>query len=297
MNQIIVQSSEPVRLDRYLRRHYPTATQGVIEKNLRTGAIKLNGSKSKTSVRVTQDDVITVRAGVFGDNEHEDKTFSQTIISLADKLLSEYMLFSSKEFIAIEKPEGLAVQGGSKISLSIDDALQYINQTQGVEYKLVHRLDKDTSGVLLIANGFDNAAKLGKAFQDKLINKIYIAVLSGCPVNVEGNLVHEIGKDRSGVFELVKELKTGGKIAETHYKVLKSNGNVSLVEFMPVTGRMHQLRFHSKFLGCPIVGDIKYGGPKNERMLLHAKTITISKKVFGHKIVIESKASSAFSLE
>ncbi|MDP4708453.1 MAG: RluA family pseudouridine synthase [Rickettsiaceae bacterium] len=297
MNEIIVQSSEPIRLDRYLRRYYPDATQGLIEKSLRLGKIKLNGAKSKTSVRVVQNDVITIFPGVFVVNEHtEIQEFPQDVIDLADQLLSQNILFSSEKFIAIDKPEGLAVQGGSKISLSIDEVLKYINYTQDTEYKLVHRLDKDTSGILLIANGYDNAAKLSNAFRDQLIKKVYIAILTGCPTSLEGNLVHKIGKDRSSVFEVVKELEIDGKLAETNYKVLKSNGGVSLVEFRPVTGRNHQLRFHSQFLGCPIVGDSKYGGDKHKRMLLHAKTITLPASVFGRKITIDSDLPYEFEI-
>jgi len=297
MNEIIVKSSEPIRLDRYLRRYYPDATQGVIEKSLRLGKIKLNSAKSKTSVRVVQNDVITIAPGVFAINEDKEiQEFSQDVIELADQLLSQNILFSSEKFIAIDKPEGLAVQGGSKISLSIDEMLKYINYTQDTEYKLVHRLDKDTSGVLLIANGYDNAAKLSNAFRDQLINKVYMAILTGCPTSLEGNLVHKIGKDRSSIFEVVKELKVDGKLAETNYKVLKSNGGLSLVEFRPVTGRNHQLRFHSQFLGCPIVGDSKYGGDKNKRMLLHAKTITIPASVFGRKITIDSDLPYEFEI-
>jgi len=297
MNEIIVKSSEPIRLDRYLRRYYPDATQGVIEKSLRLGKIKLNSAKSKTSVRVVQNDVITIAPGVFAINEDKEiQEFSQDVIELADQLLSQNILFSSEKFIAIDKPEGLAVQGGSKISLSIDEMWKYINYTQDTEYKLVHRLDKDTSGVLLIANGYDNAAKLSNAFRDQLINKVYMAILTGCPTSLEGNLVHKIGKDRSSIFEVVKELKVDGKLAETNYKVLKSNGGLSLVEFRPVTGRNHQLRFHSQFLGCPIVGDSKYGGDKNKRMLLHAKTITIPARVFGRKITIDSDLPYEFEI-
>ena len=297
MNQIIVQSSEPIRLDRYLRRYYPDATQGLIEKSLRLGKIKLNKAKSKTSVRVVQDDIITILPGVFVVNDDiENQEFTQDVIDLADQLWSEKILFSSEKFIAIDKPEGLAVQGGSKISISIDELLKYINYTQDTEYKLVHRLDKNTSGVLLIANGFDNAAKLGNAFRDQLISKVYIAIVTGCPTSVDGNLVHKIGKDRSSVFEVVKELDVDGKLAETNYKVVKSNGGLSLVEFRPVTGRNHQLRFHSQFLGCPIVGDSKYGGDKHKRMLLHAKTITIPASVFGRKITIESDLPYEFEI-
>jgi 23S rRNA pseudouridine955/2504/2580 synthase len=296
MHDIQVNSTEPVRLDRYLRRLYLGATQGVIEKALRIGAIKLNGKKVKTRDRVNSGDVISIRPGLFEEkSEHGSaREFSRSVISLAEKLLSDYLLFSSDEFIAINKPENLAVQGGSKIDLSIDDALEYLNQKHGVEYKLVHRLDKATSGILLIAKGFDNASKLASAFKEKLISKIYIAMLSGCPEQKDGRLSHMIGKDRSGAFEIVKEQKEGGKLAETYYKILDVNSKTSLVEFRPVTGRMHQLRFHSKFLGCPIVGDEKYGGPKYKRMLLHAQKLTIEKKVFGREIIIESIPSDDF---
>lgn len=295
MHDIQVNSTEPVRLDRYLRRLYLGATQGVIEKALRSGAIKLNGKKAKTSDRVNSIDVISIRPGLFEEKSAVGtREFSRSVISLAEKLLSDYLLFSSDEFIAINKPENLAVQGGSKIDLSIDDALEYLNQKQGLEYKLVHRLDKATSGILLIAKGFDNASKLAGAFKEKLVSKIYIAVLSGRLEKKEGRLENMIGKDRSGAFEIVKEQEEGGKLAETYYKILDANSKASLVEFRPVTGRMHQLRFHSRFLGCPIVGDEKYGGPKYKRMLLHAQKLTIEKKVFGHEIIIESIPSDDF---
>ncbi len=334
MDKIIVESVAPTRLDRYLRRHYPNMTQGIIEKSLRKNQIKLNGKKSKTNIRVIRGDIITILPGILIDNNHKNtqtQKFSQNTISLAKKILSEYILFFSEEFIAINKPENLAVQGGSKISTSIDSALQYINYIQNTRednvknikdckdseyyndnndilsikasniksniepsnlrktnYKLVHRLDKDTSGILLIANGFENAFKLGEAFQQKIIQKTYIALLGSCPEKSEGILTNKIGKEKSGTFEKVKELDIGGKIAKTHYKILESNSEFSLVEFKPITGRMHQLRFHSQFLGCPIVGDSKYGGKKYKRMLLHAKRITIPASVFGCDITIES---------
>ena len=106
--------------------------------------------------------------------------------------------------------------------------------------------------------------------------------------------MHYIGKDRSGIFEIVKELKEGGKKAETDYKVISSTDERSLIEFKPKTGRMHQLRFHSKFLGCLIVGDEKYGGKKNSRMLLHAKELVIAKSVFGNEIKIKSELPKEF---
>lgn len=286
--------ADNVRLDRYIRRLHPNITQGVLEKFLRSGKIKLNGKKTKSNTRLVDGDEITVFSNDFSDYLKEEREFSQNIISLASKILSEYLLFSCEEFIAINKPHNLAVQGGSNISLSIDDAIAYINQTSDKNYKLVHRLDKDTSGILLIANGFENAAKLGAGFHDKTIKKIYIAMLDGYTTKSEGKLIHNIGKDRSGKFEIVKELEEGGKIAETYYKILGKKDNLSLVEFRPSTGRMHQLRFHAKSLGCPILGDIKYGGRNHNRMMLHAKSITVPKSIFGKEITISSLWPSGF---
>ncbi len=289
LKKVKVKTDAPVRLDRYIRRCFPSITQGIIEKALRKGQIKLNGLKSKAKDRVADNDEITFASGVITeDSIGSSKSFSKSTVLLAKKLLSEYLIYSSPEFIAIDKPSGLAVQGGSKINLSIDEALSYLNQTEDQEYKIVHRLDKETSGILLIANGYTNAAKLGEAFKEHSIQKIYIAIASGVPNSPEGNLVHYIGKDRSGIFENVKELKEGGKKAETDYKVLRFEDGLSMIEFKPKTGRMHQLRFHSKFLGCSIVGDEKYGGKKNFRMLLHAKELIIASVVFGKKIKIKS---------
>ena len=293
MKKIIVESAEPVRLDRYIKRVFPAVTQGVIERYLRNGKIKVNKTKVKSSARVKTGDEITLFAELLQSTGHV-RSFSDSIRSLATKLLGEYLLLSTNEFIAIDKPHNLAVQGGSKISLSIDDAISYLNATNGTNFKLVHRLDKGTSGVLLIACGYDNAAKLAKAFRDKLIQKTYYAVLCGRPKDQQGVIINYIGKDRSGVFEIVKELKDG-KRAETSYNVLKENDGYSLVEFKPLTGRMHQLRVHSKILGCPILGDIKYGGLSYKRMMLHAKQIVIPQEVFGVKIVIESNLPDIWS--
>ena len=295
---IIVKTDMPVRLDRYIRRCFPLVTQGAIEKAVRKREIKLNGLKTSANTRIIEGDEITYESGIFvlENSDNTDKLFSKSTLILAKKILTEYLLYSSREFIAINKPSGLAVQGGSKINLSIDDALGYLNIEEGSEYKIVHRLDKETSGILLIANGYSNATKLGEAFQKHLIHKTYTAIVSGAPKSSSGNLVHYIGKDRLGVFETVKELKEGGKKAETDYKVIRTLNNRSMIEFKPKTGRMHQLRFHSKFLGCPIIGDKKYGGQKNSRMLLHAKELVIEKSVFGNEIKIKSDLPQEFDL-
>lgn len=297
MKNIIVNSKTPIRLDRYLRRLYPNITQGIIEKAIRKGDVKLNEVKATSSTRTISDDVIKLSTKIFtttSTKQITEKNFSPNVIALAKKLLSTYLIFTSDQLIAINKPAGIAVQGGSKISLSIDDALYYINQTENQNLKLVHRLDKETSGILLIAKNHDSAAAIGNAFRNNVIKKTYYAILSGHPKEKEGVLINKIGKDRSGIFEIVKELKEGGKIAETNYKVISTKSHSTLVKFHPKTGRTHQLRFHSKYLNCPIVGDIKYGGPKYKRMMLHAKNIVIPAEVFGELITIKTNLPIEF---
>ncbi|MFK7973648.1 MAG: RluA family pseudouridine synthase [Rickettsiaceae bacterium] len=297
IDTIIVESSEPVRLDRYLKRLFPLATQGIIESCLRKNKVKVNGKKAKSSDRIISADTLEIISGVLDSYKKlESKSnFSPSLISLANKISSQYLLQANDNYIIINKPHGIAVQGGTKIDLSIDDALSYLNYEQGTNYKLVHRLDKDTSGVLIIANGYINASKLTKAFQDKLIQKKYIAVLSGVLNTTEGVVANNLAKNKSGIYELVQQCQHG-KYAETSYTILATNNHVSLVEFQPSTGRMHQLRSHSKTLGCPIVGDSKYGGLHYKRMLLHAKQLIIPAIIFGTEIRIDSDLPSEFNI-
>ena len=296
---IIVESEELTRIDRYLRRIFPLLTQGIIESYLRKAKIKVNGQKIKSNARIHKGDVIDLFTNTLDSYKNiakDIKIFSDGSVVLANKLLKEYLVAQTEKFIAINKPYGLAVQGGSKISLSIDDALSYLNYINNTNYKLVHRLDKETSGVLIIANGYDNAAKLGKMFQDRSVKKTYIAVVSGKLRAKEGVISNKLGKKRGSVYEIVQEL-ADGKDAESFYKVLKERNDVSLVEFKPNTGRMHQLRIHSKLLHCPIVGDTKYGGPSFDRMLLHAKEIILPLDVFGEVIKITTELPIGFDIE
>lgn len=293
MKSYIVNTSQEIRLDRYIRRIIPNITQGIIEKSLRGAKILVNGKKARSNLRLINEDKIEIAHNLLDEENEVKKLYSSAVISLADKLLGSYLIFKCKHFIAIDKPSGLAVQGGSKISLSIDDALSYMNQSQTEKYKLVHRLDKNTSGILLIAIGYENARILGDAFKNKKINKTYHAVLCGVLSRKHGVISNKISKNDKE-YEIV-DVNEDGLIAETEYTLLRTNREYSLVEFKPKTGRTHQLRVHSKFLSCPILGDVKYGGKKYIRMMLHASNINIPESIFGQSYNITSKISSEFS--
>ncbi|WP_342269906.1 RluA family pseudouridine synthase [Rickettsia endosymbiont of Orchestes rusci] len=288
----------PCRLDKYLRRLYPKLTQGIIERALRQKQIIVNGHKAEASLRVGESEEIFINDKLnlpknFPQEETSKIIFSDSVIKLASKITEDYLTYENEHFIAINKPAGLATQGGTKINLSIDDALKYLN------YKLVHRLDRETSGLLLIAKNYETSVKLTDAFKEKLISKTYIAVVFGRPLENLGEIRGLIGKKRDGAYEIVTSDNENGKLAITHYKLLKPlNNNLSLIEFTPITGRMHQLRFHAKLLNCPIVGDTKYGSAQSssysKHMLLHASKIVLHKKIFGEEITLEAKLPNYF---
>ena len=167
--------------------------------------------------------------------------FSPAVTSLANKILNEYLIISCDQFIAINKPSGIAAQGGSKISLSIDHALQYLNATENSEYRLVHRLDKDTSGVFIIAKNLNSAILLGEAFREKEIKKTYLAVVSGdlSLISKQGTIESYIGKAKSGTHEIIKETKDG-KFAKTLYEILASNKNMSAIKYNPLYFQSHK---------------------------------------------------------
>ncbi|WP_341790598.1 RluA family pseudouridine synthase [Rickettsia endosymbiont of Polydrusus tereticollis] len=291
---IKVDTTIPCRLDKYLRRLYPRLTQGIIERALRQKQIMVNGHKVEANLRVKEDDEIFINDKLnLPQEETLEVIFSDSVIKLASKITKDYLIYENEHFIAINKPAGLATQGGTKINLSIDDALKYLN------YKLVHRLDKETSGLLLVAKNYESSVKLVNAFKEKLIAKTYIAVVFGRPLEDSGEIRGLIGKKRDGAYEIVDVDNENGKLAITYYKLLKPlNNNLSLIEFTPITGRMHQLRFHAKLLNCPIVGDTKYGSAQSssysKHMLLHASKIVLHEKIFGEEITLEVKLPNYF---
>lgn len=288
------------RLDRYLKRLYPNLTQGIIERALRLKQIMVNSNKAPANLRLNSGDEIFINDNINTLPQVSlAKVFSSSVIKLAGKIMSDYLIYQDQHIMIINKPAGLATQGGSKINLSIDDALQYLNNI-GSDLKLVHRLDKDTSGILIIAKNYLTSIKLMRAFQEKTMQKTYFAVVLGSPERDEGEIVGTIGKNKIGVYQSVGNDQENGKIAITHYKLLKIlANNLSLIEFTPVTGRMHQLRFHAKMLGCPIIGDVKYGNPKSidlsKQMLLHAAKLILPKEIFGKELIINSDLPNYFT--
>ncbi len=319
-NNIEVDAVIPTRLDRYLKRLYPALTQGIIEQGLRKGEIKVNNEKTAASRRVIKGDYVSLATAptkLEGEQENAKTVVisnDKAAASLAKKLLKDYLIYEDENLLAINKPSGLATQGGSKVNISVADALAFFNRqgkrSHNEQYRLTHRLDKETSGILLIAKNYLASVKLTKGFEDKDISKKYLAVTYGAPAETEGEISSYISKSKAGVFEKMQEDNSSGKLAITKYKILHKANGLALIEFCPITGRMHQLRFHAKQLGCPIVGDQKYGEPlrrqdlnsnlpapevENLHLLLHAKEITISQEIFNKPVMVKAQIPEYFS--
>ena len=168
-------------------------------------------------------------------------------------------MYKDDEVLILNKPAGIATQGGTGISISVDDLLDYMKFDYERRPRLVHRLDKETSGVLVLARRFDSAAKVSEAFREKQVHKKYIAIWCGVPTVHEGIIdapLHKEG-DAHTKGNMVED-EVNGKEAVTNYKVLAHSDFFSLVELTIPTGRMHQIRAHSAIIGCPVLGDYRY---------------------------------------
>lgn len=250
------------RLDRFLRRIVGAMGQGVIEKALRSGHVRIDGQKAKSGQRLIEGQVVSVAPYFLSHAEQQQAAQTQPkkpVVNKekAAKEIDQMTLIQTSEWRALNKPSGLAVQGGTQTHKHIDGLLSAGFPSR--DYKLVHRIDKDTSGVLLVAEGHHAARTLTKGFRDHIINKFYLALVVGA---LPASGVISAGLRKSGGKGLEKMIidDAEGQPAITDFICFDSAGVVSLVGFSPRTGRTHQLRAHAAHLGTPILGDGKYGG-------------------------------------
>jgi 23S rRNA pseudouridine955/2504/2580 synthase len=283
----------PTRVDRYLRRIYPGLTQGILEKMLRGGKIRLNGAKTQSSGRLKMGDKIEFLEDMskykIASFKKEAKIAHYEVSDVNE--LIDSIIYKDNQFMAINKPFGLAVQGGSKISKHIDAMLDELKFELLTKPKLVHRLDKDTTGVLLLGRTTEGAAHLTQAFRDRKISKTYIALCYG---KIEGKHKGKIEipllkKNIAGGEQMVVDSE--GDASLTHYEILAQKDNFYLMKLEPHTGLTHQLRVHMAYLGAPIYGDMKYGRRKDfvklnaEEFKLHLHDYKIGFKNFSGKFI------------
>lgn len=276
-----------MRLDRWFKQHYPGLGFGKLQKLLRSGQVRVDGSRAKSAVRVEPGQVIRIPP-LDADDQAPRHMTPTTIRDRNDAdVLRDMLLFEDRKVYIFNKPSGLAVQGGSGINRSVDSMLESLRDKSGQKPRLVHRLDRDTSGVLVVAKTRGAAAALTKSFRQRTTQKTYWALLFGVPRQREGRLstyvVKEQGPDGDRM-RIAKHGERGADHAVSNYRVIDSGPRrVSWVEMSPVTGRTHQLRLHAQYMGHPIIGDPKYFDVENwelpggmqKRLHLHARRIVL----------------------
>lgn len=283
----IEQEDEGSRLDRVIARRMGDIPHAMLQKLLRKKLIRLDGKKAEASTRVAVGQVIEMRVEVAKMESRETRVEKE--IKLDAKMIEEaqgWVLHKDKDILVINKPAGLAVQGGSKVTKHLDALMPALQFEAKEPPRLVHRLDKDTSGVMLLARHVKAAQELQKAFSGKSLQKKYLALTVGVPDIYNGEVESNLDKIIRGEDsrEMVTSVEEEGKHAVTRYRVIEALAKqLALIELEPITGRTHQLRVHMAELGCPIVGDGKYGGGK-----AHVKgTISLSPKLHLHAWKIE----------
>lgn len=262
-NYTITAEDDGSRLDRVIARRIGPVPQGMLQKMLRNKDIRLDGKKAEANTRVSTGQVIEIRREVPKDNIRRPREDAKPMDAKAEREVQSWVLYKDKDILVINKPAGLPVQGGSKVTKHLDGMLPALKFDAEDTPRLVHRLDKDTSGVLLLARHVKAAAELQKGFASKEIRKTYLALVVGVPNPYSGEVESNLEKLERGEDsrEMVMSLEEGGKRAITRYRTIESLARkLALMELEPVTGRTHQLRVHMAEMNCPIVGDGKYGG-------------------------------------
>ena len=277
----VAPDDDGVRLDRWFRRHLPQIGFATISRWARTGQIRVDGARAKPEDRLVTGQVVRVPPG----GEAPAAT-DRPKAELTDEQRSEaaaMLITRTDAALVLNKPPGLATQGGTGMRQHVDGLLDAFVEGNAPRPRLVHRLDKDTSGVLLVARTPGSAAFFSKRFSGRSAKKVYWALVIGVPDVYEGFIDAPISKQPGTGGEKMHVDEAEGQAARTRYRVIDRAGNsAAWVELQPLTGRTHQLRVHMAAIGHPIVGDGKYGGQAafltgavSRKMHLHARRLII----------------------
>ena len=270
-----------MRLDRWFKLRYPGLGFGHLQKLIRSGQVRVDGARAETSTRLAAGQRVRVPPMQAGDIR---PARSQAAKSGDREVLESAILHQDSQVIVFNKPAGLAVQGGSGLHRHVDAMLEAFADRHGRKPRLVHRLDRDTAGVLVVARTRSAAAFLGQAFKARETRKIYWALVAGVPRPPTGKISTYLARAEAAErMRVAQHGEHGADHAVSHYAVVDQAGQkVSWLAMRPITGRTHQLRAHAAHIGHPIVGDAKYfdienwelpGGLQNRLHLLARRII------------------------
>lgn len=271
-----------IRVDRWFKRNLPAIGFATISRWARTGQIRVDGGRVKPEDRLATGQVLRVPPG--GEDKRKGPKVRKPLTEDEINQARDMVIREIPSAIVLNKPPGLATQGGSKTTKHVDGLLDaFVTEEEQPRPRLVHRLDKDTSGVLLIARTPGSAASYSKRFSGRSARKIYWALVVGVPEVREGTIDAPLAKQPGTGGEKMHVDEENGALAKTRYRVVERAGTrAAWVELEPLTGRTHQLRVHMAAIGHPIVGDGKYGGQDafltgsiSRKMHLHARRLII----------------------
>jgi 23S rRNA pseudouridine955/2504/2580 synthase len=293
----VAAEEEGIRLDRWIRRRWPHVSHIQVQKLARSGQIRVDGSRARPEDRLAAGSM--VRVPPIPEVKAREPGQRDRISSRDAAYARSLVIFEDEMVIVLNKPHGLAVQGGTKTTRHVDALLSAWGE--GLERpRLVHRLDRDTTGVLLLGKGPEAAKRLAGAFARRQAKKTYWALVSGTPKPVSGRI--ELALKKSGIndYEIMRPADAkehGAETAETAYATVSRAGQrVAWLALRPFTGRTHQLRAHMKAIGHPILGDPKYGDETSAalsgalKLQLHARRIELDHPG-GGKLIVEAPLS------
>jgi 23S rRNA pseudouridine955/2504/2580 synthase len=280
------EDDDGIRLDRWFKRHLPDVSFNLVSRWARTGQLRVDGKRATPGDRLATGQVLRVPPAEAAPAEGPGARPKRIVEPLTDdeaEFIREMVIAKGRDWYVLNKPPGLATQGGTKTVQHLDRLLDGLVNDEGQRPKLVHRLDKDTSGVLLVARSARAAGHFAKAFSGRTARKVYWALITGVPSADEGLIDAPLAKQPGTGGEKMHVDEENGLPSRTRYRLIERAGNrAAWVELQPLTGRTHQLRAHMAAIGHPIVGDAKYGGADafltggiSRKMHLHARRLKV----------------------